>query len=136
MNPKIPLLLVSLLLAGCASTKPMVLGPDHPANPDALAAPVAPPSELLALSSNPTTARSVPTTDIPHEAEGEHAGHDMSHMHHGGDATAQSPASKPATSQPNVAAVYTCPHHPEVVSDKPGKCPKCKMKLVKKGGAQ
>jgi hypothetical protein len=29
-------------------------------------------------------------------------------------------------------AVYTCPMHPEVQSDKPGKCPKCGMTLVKK----
>jgi len=28
--------------------------------------------------------------------------------------------------------VYTCPMHPEVISDKPGKCPKCGMTLVKK----
>jgi hypothetical protein len=28
--------------------------------------------------------------------------------------------------------VYTCPMHPEVTSDKPGKCPKCGMDLVKK----
>jgi P-type Cu+ transporter len=27
-------------------------------------------------------------------------------------------------------AEYTCPMHPEIVSDKPGNCPKCKMKLV------
>jgi len=27
---------------------------------------------------------------------------------------------------------YTCPMHAEVVSDKPGKCPTCKMNLVKK----
>lgn len=27
---------------------------------------------------------------------------------------------------------YTCPMHPEVISDKPGKCPKCGMDLVKK----
>lgn len=28
-------------------------------------------------------------------------------------------------------SVYTCPMHPEVKSDKPGKCPKCGMNLVK-----
>jgi len=29
--------------------------------------------------------------------------------------------------------VYTCPMHPEVVSDVPGNCPECGMKLVPKG---
>jgi Cu(I)/Ag(I) efflux system membrane fusion protein len=29
-----------------------------------------------------------------------------------------------------VAAVYTCPMHPEVISDKPGNCPKCGMELI------
>jgi hypothetical protein len=28
--------------------------------------------------------------------------------------------------------VYTCPMHPEVISNKPGKCPKCGMTLVEK----
>ena len=28
--------------------------------------------------------------------------------------------------------VYTCTMHPEVITDKPGKCPKCGMTLVKK----
>ncbi|MEO7463422.1 MAG: DUF6799 domain-containing protein [Ferruginibacter sp.] len=32
----------------------------------------------------------------------------------------------------NVATSYTCPMHPEVTSDKAGKCPKCEMDLVKK----
>lgn len=27
---------------------------------------------------------------------------------------------------------YVCPMHPEVKSTKPGKCPKCKMKLEKR----
>ena len=30
------------------------------------------------------------------------------------------------------AIIYTCPMHPEVTSDKPGKCSKCGMDLVKK----
>ena len=31
------------------------------------------------------------------------------------------------------AITYTCPMHPEVTSDKAGKCPKCGMDLVEKG---
>lgn len=34
------------------------------------------------------------------------------------------------------ASTYTCPMHPEVLSDKPGKCPKCKMDLVAKEGTE
>ena len=32
----------------------------------------------------------------------------------------------------SMATVYACPMHPEVTSDKAGKCPKCGMELVKK----
>lgn len=32
----------------------------------------------------------------------------------------------------DVSVVYTCPMHSEVKSDKPGKCPKCGMNLIKK----
>ena len=30
------------------------------------------------------------------------------------------------------SVIYTCPMHPEVQQDKPGKCPKCEMDLVVK----
>jgi Cu(I)/Ag(I) efflux system membrane fusion protein len=36
--------------------------------------------------------------------------------------------SKPSDKSPR----YTCPMHPEVDSDKPGRCPHCGMKLVEK----
>jgi hypothetical protein len=35
------------------------------------------------------------------------------------------------TAQPHPVQ-YTCPMDPDVVSDKPGKCPKCGMDLVEK----
>ncbi len=36
------------------------------------------------------------------------------------------------TKENNNAGTYTCPMHPEVISDRPGKCSKCGMTLAKK----
>ena len=30
------------------------------------------------------------------------------------------------------STIYTCPMHPGIISDKPGKCPKCGMDLIQK----
>jgi hypothetical protein len=35
------------------------------------------------------------------------------------------------TKKTAVSQSYQCPMHPEVISDKPGNCPKCGMKLIK-----
>jgi len=43
-----------------------------------------------------------------------------------------SPDVQHAPEQKPQAAVYTCPMHPQVISDKPGKCPICGMDLVLK----
>ncbi len=51
-------------------------------------------------------------------------------LHNGKIAADTTKKSNPAKVQ------YTCTMHPEVLSDKPGKCPKCGMTLVKKEPAK
>jgi len=41
-----------------------------------------------------------------------------------------STTNSPSAGQPVAKQLYTCPMHPDVISDKPGKCPKCEMDLV------
>lgn len=41
-------------------------------------------------------------------------------------------SSEDSTTHVKSHAVYTCPMHAEVISDKPGTCPECKMDLVAK----
>ena len=51
----------------------------------------------------------------------------------GTSTTADSTAKPVGNPGPGVAtATYTCPMHPEVIANEPGKCPKCGMDLVKK----
>lgn len=45
---------------------------------------------------------------------------------------AQTTTTKKNAEEQQVTKKYTCTMHPEVVMDKPGKCPKCVMTLVEK----
>jgi hypothetical protein len=92
------------LMAGCAGPSPAPeLSADHPAHPDAAAAPLPPRSTTLAVDAG-GAAQAPATAPAAHK-----------------DAPVDGPV------------VYACPHHPEVTSDKPGqRCPKCGMLLVKR----
>jgi hypothetical protein len=123
----------SVIFGGCV-TKPTVdVGPDHPANAEAADIGLPAQSTMLAISSpTPVTNRAgekvadtLPTTPA-HE---HHTGHDAQAATQPTEMQAPTPAAE-------VKLAYTCPMHPEVVSDQPGRCPKCKMKLVKKGASK
>jgi len=155
MSRIIPLsfVITSLLLVGCAKNEPLVVGPDHPSNPQAAEAPLLPPSQTLAISESTAPAPLPATT--PGKMEMQHGMHGMSDMQHDmhgmqgmqHEMAATRPGEGPAPSAPRftpstfpattrAAAIYTCAMHPEVVSEKPGNCPKCGMKLVLKQDAK
>ena len=83
------------------------------------------------------------TTDAARPAEGgansahhHGGGHDSNiHTKHSDQKGRAEAATSPATTQSADKKLYTCPMHPEVVSDAPGKCPKCGMKLIPKKGS-
>jgi len=45
--------------------------------------------------------------------------------------TNQNTTEQTETRQEVAGVTYTCPMHPEVISNEPGKCPKCGMNLEK-----
>ena len=56
---RVVLLFLLFAVGGCAGgAKPVSVGADHPANPDAAQAPLPPPSNTLAADEQPTTAQS------------------------------------------------------------------------------
>lgn len=136
----------ALGLVGCAGPLPSdpATSGDHPANPNAPTAAFPLPSQTLAVADAPSeplppsghqhagTGDDDAPASLPGEAGMDHAamGHDMASM----SRPTTKPSSQPTT---QAAAIYTCPMHPEVRADAPGRCPICGMKLVEReGGAE
>lgn len=103
---KLAMCLFAVIAVACADGTVPPPNASHPASPNAPegAGYVAPASSAAA-----------PATTTP-----------MDHSGHAGHGAAAS------TSASSEKVVYTCPMHPEVISDTPGKCPKCGMTLVPK----
>jgi len=107
-------------VSGCGEPTRVDVPNTHPASPDAAAAPTPRPSSVLAID----PALSAP----PDQTSGAHASH-------AGQTVAQ-PAPAKDSRAPAPAAAYTCPMHPEVTSDQPGRCPKCAMQLTPTSAAK
>jgi hypothetical protein len=95
-------------------------------------------SVLFATDWGPGGPKAMPP---PPAMESDPSGHDMGAMKKNAPAAAADgmsgmdmppAAKKPVKKKESSDTYYTCPMHPEVHSDKSGKCPKCGMDLVKK----
>ena len=123
MNLRIlAMLLGAIGLASCTSYQAPSVTADHPASPEAVAAPLAPASSTLAVDK----------TNLPSVAPELQTGMEMTAP--AGTSPGMPQAGESVPSSRPARTVYTCPMHPEVLSDKPGRCPKCGMALVRKEG--
>lgn len=95
-------------------------------------------------SSHASPTKEQPSRTAPTEDHSSHAPATKDHSSHvpaapTAPSTTPPPAKKPGATK-KAAPVYSCPMHPEVRSDKPGRCPKCGMPLElekpKTGGAR
>ena len=118
-----------LLVGACASEPTPRPARLDPANPASAESPVLAVNAFAgggtALEASPPAAEPA-ESPAPAIAHGEHQ--------HGGAAAPSETGKKdqPAGGSDKKATTYTCPMDADVISDKPGRCPKCGMNLVPK----
>lgn len=134
------LILMFAIIGGCTAsyTQPSLTA-DHPGSPSAEEAPASTRWQTLDL------AAADPVTPAKAPAGMGHSEHEMGNIpaNQPSSPGIDHPAHKPDAPVPTpggAPAMYACPMHPEVTSDKPDqRCPKCGMKLkpaAKSGGAR
>lgn len=127
---------LTTVFIACGSSVPSRPAALDPSNPDGPESPrmtsrekPSAPMALASAANADVAAPAASTTPTPQDSH---------HPQQSGTAgsTAKADAGAPsAPSSSDTQAVYTCPMHPEVTSDRPGNCPKCGMKLVLKAKA-
>lgn len=137
------------LLAGCAAQEIQTALPaDHPANSQAAVASV--PTRSITLRPEPVNVEAARNASAPvmrhdhvtteqgasnaaHDRDGDGAAEPGTADRHSEQA-ANGEADHEQSTRPvgAAAALYVCPMHKDITSDKPAKCPKCKMKLKAK----
>src|SRR5438876_1702102 len=60
--------------------------------------------------------------------------HDQSLRDHAARLVREAPEASASHKSQGRAVAYTCPMHPDVTSDRPGKCPECGMALERRAG--
>ncbi len=108
-------------LISCAVTNPPPLPPGNPADPQVRAHTKAPPNLLARDETTLAVEKELSQTESTAKSS-ESMQHDG--MQHEG------------MKMEEHDEIYTCPMHPQIKSDKPGKCPICGMMLKKKEGGQ
>jgi len=121
-------IIAAAVCAGCASTNPPPLPPGNAADPQISGRTRTPPNLLARDETTLAIAKELSQTESMQHEGMQHG--DMQGMQHG--AAAQPEKKAVADEMKAGAQIYTCPMHPQVQSDKPGKCPVCGMTLVKK----
>lgn len=119
--------ITSMLLIGCMHTLELTVGPEHPANAEAAGIGLRSPSTTLAVFAPLPTSSSTNDSDADLIVPPPHRHTSLPEQK---PTTSESGSDETAADKPE--PLYTCPMHPETISNQPGRCPRCKMKLLRK----